>query len=75
MGYQKYIQPCYYYDPRHHGEGDCDNELKNINNIKIDVICPECCRPRSPKVCRNKLVNINRINIYVDGCKVHGDRW
>lgn len=75
MGCQTYIQPCYSYRPDCRGEGDSENELRNTNNIKIDVVCPGRCRPRPPKVCGNRLVNINNINITVDGCKVHRDCW
>lgn len=73
MGHRGYIQPCHYYHPDYHDNGENENQLKNINNIKIDVVCPSCCRPRPPRTSRNKLVNINNINITVDGHKVKRD--
>jgi len=79
VGHRGCIHPYHYYEPyhHHHDGGDSDNKLRNVNNIKIDVVCPSCRRPKPHKSCRNKIVNINNITICVDGCRVRHDydRW
>lgn len=75
MGCKGYIQPHYYYKPDCHDHDATENELKNINNIKIDVVCPGRCKPKPVKTGRNKLVNINNITVYVDGHKVKQKCW
>lgn len=75
MGCQGYIHPYRYYEPDCHEGGDGENQLKNVNNIKIDLICPRCHRPKPHRSDRNKLVNINNITICVDGHKVKHDCW
>lgn len=70
MGHHEYIQPYRYC----HKE-ESENKLKNVNNIWIDVACPGCGKPKPPPVRRNKIVNINNINITVNGCKVRHKRW
>lgn len=75
MGSQGHIHPYHYYNPSYHEDGESENKLKNINNIKIDVVCPGCHRPKPRKFSKNKLVNINNINITVDGHKVRYDCW
>ncbi len=75
MGHRECIHPYHYYEPDDHDGGDSENKLKNVNNIKIDVVCPGGCKPMPPRVCRNKLVNINNITITVDGHKVKQHCW
>lgn len=70
MGCKNYIHPHHYYNPDCHDDDASENKLKNINNIKVDVICPKCCKSRPSKVSRNKFVNINNITISVDNQKV-----
>ncbi|HKM42881.1 MAG TPA: hypothetical protein VJZ70_02710 [Limnochordia bacterium] len=73
MGYKGCIQPYHSYHPNWREDGESENELKNVNNIQVDVVCPGCHRPRPPKRNHNKLVNINNITICVDGHKVKHD--
>ncbi|NLL48339.1 MAG: hypothetical protein GX249_07125 [Firmicutes bacterium] len=75
MGYKGCIQPYHYYRPHWREDSASENELKNVNNIKIDVVCPGCHKPRPPKKSRNKIVNINNITVYVDGHKVKHECW
>ncbi len=75
MGCQEYIHPYQYYEPDCHERGDNENQLKNVNNIKIDVICPGCHRPKPQSSSKNKIVNINNITVCVDGHKVKHDCW
>jgi hypothetical protein len=75
MGYKGCIQPYHYYHPHWREDEENENELKNVNNIKIDVVCPGCRKPRPPKTSTNKLVNINNITICVDGHNVKHDCW
>lgn len=71
MGYQEYLQPCHYYS---HEEDD-NNKLKNVNNIWVDVVCPGCYKPKPPRVRKPKIVNINNINISINGHRVKHDCW
>lgn len=75
MGHIENIHPYHYYNFDYREDGDSENKLKNVNNIKIDVVCPGCSRPNHPKVSKNKLVNINNITITVDGKKTRHDCW